>query len=111
MVAIKGLRLFRLPNQKDKRMTLYTHNEVIALLRRVTAATEKMLWHSAVIVDKAALQALSELNKRAALYVIDLSSLLQEESLQPSTELDALIDMVEGFCGEIEALPDDPFAA
>lgn len=87
-------------------MENFNVSDIALLLVRLKAATGKMLSYAPVVTDAAEIQAMSKLNDRAAHYVVDLSSLLQEEAIPVSAELTALVDMVEVFCREIEALPE-----
>jgi len=87
-------------------MKTFNIDEISQLLARLNSATAKLRAYAPHVHDPAELQALSQLNNRAALYLVDFSSLLQEETLPVSDGMTALVDMAEVFCREVEALPD-----
>ena len=87
-------------------MQTFNIDEISQLLARLNSVTAKLRAYAPHVHDPAELQALSQLNNRAALYLVDFSSLLQEETLPVSDGMTALVDMAEVFCREVEALPD-----
>jgi hypothetical protein len=87
-------------------MKIYSTNDILDLLEQINLSTRKLKAISLLVNDQDGMAALSELNNRAALYLIDCSALLQEDTPEQGDELSAFMSLAEQFCAQIEALRD-----